>query len=123
MKLIKILSIGLCLTAFTMAASAQQQTTQKTQTSTPATGTSELKKADGQKKGSNASTLTTAERSAAARRHQSTKANGASPSLTDSKSQPARRADATRQSTGKRDNNAPSKAKSTATPRDGDTKQ
>lgn len=103
MKLIKAISLGLCLTAFSIAANAQQQTTQKVQGETPATATSELKKTKTEQK----TTLTVTERNAAARRHNSAKANGASPSLTDSRSQPTRStqpADDKRQSTGMRSN-------------------
>lgn len=103
MKLIKAISIGMCLTAFTVAANAQQQTTQKQQGETPATPTSELKKTQTEKK----TTLTTTERNAAVRRHKETRANGASPSLNDSRTQPTRStqpADDKRQSTGMRSN-------------------
>lgn len=85
MKAIKTITLALGMLAFATAVNAQQQTTQKTQTSTPATGTNELKKTDAQKKADSKGTLTTAERNAAARRHRETRNNGASPSLTDSR--------------------------------------
>lgn len=112
MKLIKAISIGLCLTAFTMAAHAQQRTTQKEQGATPATATSDLKKSEVEKKDKSTGTLTLAERNAAARRHKTTKANGASPSLNDSRTQPTRSsqpADDKRQNTGMREGSGTSK--------------
>lgn len=128
MKLVKILSIGLCLTAFSVAANAQQQTTQKEQGETPVTATSDLKKPE-EEKSKGGKTLTLAERNAAARRHKETKANGASPSLTDSRSQPARSqqgakaANANRQSTGMRDNTAQPRDNQGAANRSADTRQ
>ena len=75
----------MCLTAFTFVANAQQQTTQKAQSATPATPTSELKKNNDDKRTREASTLSVTERNAAARRHKDGNANGASPNLNDSR--------------------------------------